>query len=152
MLSPSTTTTIYAWGMDTVWRGDALATRLGNRKKRIFTDPNPALRLSLPFSSAGIEVGQVVQVTLSDIADPIRGSFGWDRQAIVVSKSVRWDRGEVEITVIDSRYFAKRYGLVAKSGQADFLASTDQDHDKYVFVTSSTTGRMGDGSDPYLVM
>lgn len=142
---------IDARGMCSAWNATGLMPRIGRKKMRPYINPNPRITLEVLMSNVNVDPGEVVQVTLNNMPDMLNGTVGWDKYMLVTGKRVRWDRGTLELEVLDSTYWGQRYGLISPSGTVDYDSATDAVKDTYCFL-SDANDLMSDGTDSYLVI
>jgi hypothetical protein len=142
---------LEARGLDSNRRGLSLAPRICRKKYRNYKDANPKISLEVLFNHANLEPGEVVQVNHATLPDIRTGSIGWDKKMVITGKRVRWDRGTLELDVVDTAYHGKRYCLIAPSGTDDYSSASDEVKAVYGFA-SDTNDEMSDGTAGYQVM
>lgn len=62
------------------------------------------------------------------------------------------DKERFYVKALQFRFSTGRQAVVAPNGQADYTASSAADQAAYAFIADSTTERMSNGDDPYLVV
>jgi hypothetical protein len=143
--------TIDAPGVHSDLRGDTIAPRYVRAKMRNFREPNPIVPVSCHITKAVIEPGDVVSLTHAGVPDIRAGTQGISAKfMLVVGKRYGWSRGTVDLELVQTGYYGKRYGLIAPDTVADYTSATDEQKSKYCFI-SDDNGKMSNGDEGYLI-
>lgn len=76
---------------------------------------------------------------------------GANEDKLMQAVSIRYDKPKHEMVVTAMAYlFNQKYALIAPNSTPVYTSATDADKEKYAFFADSVTGKLSDGSDPYV--
>ena len=144
---------IKARGISSRWSGSTLATTTANRKLRNFKEPQPKIRCSVLFNKgAAIEPGMAVGFANTQMPDVKAGNLGINSTFAVVSKSINWATGVVDLELVRTNYGVGRVGLIAPAASSvDYTSASDDTKAKYAFVADSG-GNMSNKDEGYAIV